>query len=87
MNSTLFTELPNSDWSLSLDTKGCTTMEQAVNIKKKLCDNKSIYFIGIAGTGMASAAGLFKEAGYEVAGSDEKVYPYVWTSRQDAYHY
>ena len=51
-------------------------MEQAVNIKKKtFCDNKSIYFIGIAGTGMASAAGLFKEAGYEVVGSDEKVYP------------
>ena len=41
-------------------------MEQAVNIKKKTFgDNKSIYFIGIAGTGMASAAGLFKEAGYE----------------------
>jgi UDP-N-acetylmuramate: L-alanyl-gamma-D-glutamyl-meso-diaminopimelate ligase len=34
-----------------------------------------IHLIGIAGTGMGSVAGLLKEAGHEVRGSDEKVYP------------
>lgn len=35
----------------------------------------SIYFMGIAGTGMGTVAGLFKEAGYHVLGSDAGVYP------------
>ncbi len=33
------------------------------------------YFIGIAGTGMAATAGLLKEAGYHVQGSDQAIYP------------
>ena len=33
------------------------------------------YFLGIAGTGMASAAGLLKDLGYNVGGCDEATYP------------
>ena len=36
---------------------------------------KKIYFLGICGTGMGSLAGLLKEKGYDVSGSDENVYP------------
>jgi UDP-N-acetylmuramate: L-alanyl-gamma-D-glutamyl-meso-diaminopimelate ligase len=35
---------------------------------------RTVYLIGIAGTGMGSLAGLFKEAGYDVSGSDAAVY-------------
>ena len=34
-----------------------------------------IHLMGICGTGMASLAGMFKEQGYVVTGSDENVYP------------
>lgn len=34
-----------------------------------------VYFMGICGTGMAAVAGLVREAGYHVTGSDEGVYP------------
>ncbi len=40
---------------------------------------KSIYLIAICGTGMASLAGLLKESGYEVTGSDNHVYPPMGT--------
>ena len=36
---------------------------------------KTIYMIAICGTGMASLAGLLKQAGYEVVGSDTNIYP------------
>src|SRR5438034_7345803 len=36
---------------------------------------KRIYLIGIAGTAMASLAGMLQQRGYEVGGSDEHVYP------------
>lgn len=36
---------------------------------------KSIHLIGVAGTGMGAFAGLLKQAGYVVRGSDENVYP------------
>ena len=36
---------------------------------------KKIYFMGIAGTGMASVAGLMQESGYFVSGSDKGIYP------------
>lgn len=36
---------------------------------------KKIYFLGVCGTGMGSLAGLLKEQGYEVSGSDEGMYP------------
>lgn len=34
-----------------------------------------IHLIGICGTAMASLAGMLKESGYEVSGSDQNVYP------------
>lgn len=36
---------------------------------------KRIHLVGVAGTGMGSFAGMLKAAGYEVTGSDEKIYP------------
>src|SRR4051812_32079775 len=36
---------------------------------------KKVYLIGIGGTPMASLAGMLQQRGYEVAGSDEHVYP------------
>jgi UDP-N-acetylmuramate: L-alanyl-gamma-D-glutamyl-meso-diaminopimelate ligase len=42
---------------------------------KELPPLKKVYLIGIGGTAMASVAGMLKERGYEVAGSDEHVYP------------
>ena len=36
---------------------------------------RSIHLMGICGTGVGSFAGLLKEAGYDVRGSDENVYP------------
>ncbi|MDQ6633557.1 MAG: Mur ligase family protein [Gemmatimonadota bacterium] len=36
---------------------------------------RRIHLVGVAGTGMGSFAGMLKAAGYEVTGSDEKVYP------------
>jgi len=38
-------------------------------------DVKRVYLIGIAGTAMASLAGMLQQRGYEVSGSDEHVYP------------
>jgi UDP-N-acetylmuramate: L-alanyl-gamma-D-glutamyl-meso-diaminopimelate ligase len=36
---------------------------------------KSVHFVGIGGTAMASAAAAMKEKGFEVTGSDQNVYP------------
>ncbi|MGD0350292.1 MAG: UDP-N-acetylmuramate:L-alanyl-gamma-D-glutamyl-meso-diaminopimelate ligase [Verrucomicrobiota bacterium] len=36
---------------------------------------KSVHFVGICGTAMASAAAAMKEKGFEVTGSDQNVYP------------
>src|ERR1051326_8136514 len=38
-------------------------------------DIKRVYLIGIAGTAMASLAGMLRQRGYEVSGSDEHIYP------------
>ncbi|MCK5220057.1 MAG: UDP-N-acetylmuramate:L-alanyl-gamma-D-glutamyl-meso-diaminopimelate ligase, partial [Candidatus Aminicenantes bacterium] len=38
---------------------------------------KKVFLSGIAGTGMSSLAGLFKEIGFEVYGSDTAFYPPV----------
>ena len=40
---------------------------------------RKIHLIGICGTGMGSLAGLLAEAGHEVRGSDENVYPPIST--------
>ena len=42
---------------------------------KELNEVKRVYLIGICGTAMASLAGMLQQRGYEVAGSDEHVYP------------
>jgi UDP-N-acetylmuramate: L-alanyl-gamma-D-glutamyl-meso-diaminopimelate ligase len=42
---------------------------------KDLSDVRRVYLIGICGTAMASLAGMLRQRGYEVAGSDEHVYP------------
>ena len=36
---------------------------------------KHVHLIGICGTGMGSLAGLFKETGFKVTGSDTQFYP------------
>ncbi|MDB9822618.1 UDP-N-acetylmuramate:L-alanyl-gamma-D-glutamyl-meso-diaminopimelate ligase [Deltaproteobacteria bacterium] len=36
---------------------------------------RHIYLMGICGTGMASLAGILKQQGYTVTGSDENIYP------------
>ena len=38
-------------------------------------DIRSVYLVGICGTGMGSLAGLFHQAGYEVSGSDSATWP------------
>lgn len=44
---------------------------------KSLKPGAKIYFIAIAGTGMSALAGLLKQRGYEVSGSDIACYPPV----------
>src|SRR5467141_1059343 len=38
-------------------------------------ESQTIYLIGICGTAMASLAGMLRERGYSVSGSDSDVYP------------
>ena len=45
------------------------------HLKQIPADVKRVYLIGIAGTAMASLAGMLQQRGYEVSGSDEHVYP------------
>ncbi len=40
-----------------------------------MTDRQKIYLIGICGTAMASLAGMLREKGYAVSGSDSDVYP------------
>src|SRR5881296_2532996 len=40
-----------------------------------MTDRQKIYLIGICGTAMASLAGMLREKGYSVTGSDSDVYP------------
>ncbi|HVT45909.1 MAG TPA: UDP-N-acetylmuramate:L-alanyl-gamma-D-glutamyl-meso-diaminopimelate ligase [Thermoanaerobaculia bacterium] len=42
---------------------------------RDLAERKRVYLIGIAGSAMASLAGMLKERDYIVSGSDEHVYP------------
>jgi len=44
---------------------------------------RRVHLIGICGTGMGSLAGLLVEAGYEVRGSDQAVYPPMSTMLRD----
>ena len=40
-----------------------------------MSDSKHIHLIGICGTAMASLAGMLKQRGYRVTGSDAAAYP------------
>jgi len=42
---------------------------------KEISNVRRVYLIGICGTAMASLAGMLRQRGYEVSGSDEHVYP------------
>jgi UDP-N-acetylmuramate: L-alanyl-gamma-D-glutamyl-meso-diaminopimelate ligase len=44
---------------------------------------KKIYLIGICGTAMASLAGLLKQKGFDVSGSDTNVYPPMSTQLEE----
>ncbi|PID77183.1 MAG: UDP-N-acetylmuramate:L-alanyl-gamma-D-glutamyl-meso-diaminopimelate ligase [Deltaproteobacteria bacterium] len=49
------------------------SLDKALNQVPDKIEN--IHIIGICGTGMAALAGMLKQAGYKVQGSDSKVYP------------
>jgi UDP-N-acetylmuramate: L-alanyl-gamma-D-glutamyl-meso-diaminopimelate ligase len=44
---------------------------------------KRVHLVGVCGTGMGSLAGLLADAGYELRGSDEAVYPPMSTMLRD----
>ena len=44
---------------------------------------RRVHLIAIAGVGMASLAGMFRDAGYEVTGSDAGVYPPMSTQLEE----
>lgn len=48
-------------------------LDPALNRAPESC--RHIHIMGICGTGMAALAGMLKEQGYHVTGSDENVYP------------
>jgi len=50
---------------------------------KSLKPGGHIHLMGICGTAMASLAGLFKELGYKVTGSDQNVYPPMSTQLEE----
>ena len=50
---------------------------------KKPASSSHIHLLGICGTGMAALAGILKEQGYLVTGSDEHVYPPMSTFLED----
>jgi UDP-N-acetylmuramate: L-alanyl-gamma-D-glutamyl-meso-diaminopimelate ligase len=45
--------------------------------------SRSIYIIGICGTGVGALAGMLKQLGHQVSGSDEHVYPPMSTKLQE----
>ncbi len=46
-----------------------------VDCSRKMTDAKHIHLIGICGTAMASLAGMLKQRGFQVTGSDAAAYP------------
>ena len=44
---------------------------------------RSVHFVGICGTAMASAAAAMQEKGFRVTGSDQNVYPPMSTFLAD----
>ena len=61
------------EWPISLCSAGAAVFKSGPML---LLDKVTrVHLIGICGTGMASLAAMFKEAGYTVSGSDEGIYP------------
>src|SRR3954471_20023771 len=60
---------------LSSVSHGNCSKERRMPHVKHPAEVKRVYLIGIAGTAMASLAGMLQERGYVVGGSDEHVYP------------
>lgn len=56
----------------NLNTENSPSVSPALN--KIPPETKTIYLMGICGTGMASLAGILKQEGYSVTGSDQNVY-------------
>src|SRR5512134_251033 len=52
-------------------------------VRLYLASVMKIHMIGICGTGMGSLAGLLREAGHDVRGSDQEVYPPISTMLRD----
>ena len=44
---------------------------------------KSVHFVGIGGTAMASTAAAMQERGFKVSGSDQNIYPPMSTFLAD----
>src|SRR5258707_767662 len=57
-------------WSFWLSTR-----TQAAKMTLMVPEIRSVHFVGICGTAMASAAAAMREKGFEVTGSDQNVYP------------
>lgn len=57
------------------DQKTTPSPELLPSINKKPQNPHHIHLMGICGTGMASLAGILKEKGHRVTGSDQNVYP------------
>src|SRR5213075_630165 len=53
------------------------------NTRHMFTEIKSVHFIGIGGTAMASVAAAMKQRGYQVSGSDQGVYPPMSTFLAD----
>jgi UDP-N-acetylmuramate: L-alanyl-gamma-D-glutamyl-meso-diaminopimelate ligase len=58
-------------YDLSIPNPGPIPFPEEIDLARV----RRIHVIAVAGTGMGSFAGLLKQAGYEVSGSDENVYP------------
>src|ERR1041385_5930555 len=48
-----------------------------------LSETRSVHFVGICGTAMASAAAAMRDKGFSVSGSDQNVYPPMSTFLAD----
>jgi len=49
----------------------------------KMKNSRHVYLVAICGMGMGSFAGLLKEQGYQVTGSDKNVYPPMSTQLEE----
>lgn len=58
-------------------TESTTATQDSGNVLSTVAPGsvRRIHLVGVGGTGMGSFAGLLKDAGYEVTGSDQNVYP------------